>query len=546
MFSLNKRFIAGLLIIAMTISNAGMSTLAVSISHYVDNTEANKKDDSDITYRYYEEYRYSYESKTTLLMNSEAGAGEAGGDGGIEDKAEQGLAGDSAENPVANENETGISEETDSSDFDVENNESENKEDKESETKEGVDPNDIENETELTDYDEEPEEDETSVGASTASPDDESETVESETETSTHETREYDEEFGPKQEESKTSEEEETSESETSEEETSESKTSESEISETGDSETRLDDIASESEISESEIDESETSETETTTETRPGESTPSEIIEEEKIATASDAEVANEEKIATASDIEEATMSELLPELDKATMSKTKLLGAGVVHTITNGWYGTQRGGLYIYNVTKLKITNTEPTTSSFSWDIDTTGLKGYVVNGTEVDIYFPEGDTLKLGSPTNYLQGVFSNNHYSNIFSGVRKFEGLELLDVSDTTSLASLFSDLGSLVDTSGWSEDDFDYWDLSSWDVSNVSSLYSVFSKVKILGKVNLKGWKHNVNVGRSDFMFSECSNLKTILTGEYDLSNVYNTASMFLWLYIFSWWKWYDI
>ena len=130
MFSLNKRFIAGLLIIAMTISNAGMSTLAVSISHYVDNTEANKKDDSDITYRYYEEYRYSYESKTTLLMNSEAGAGEAGGDGGIEDKAEQGLAGDSAENPVANENETGISEETDSSDFDVENNESENKEDK--------------------------------------------------------------------------------------------------------------------------------------------------------------------------------------------------------------------------------------------------------------------------------------------------------------------------------------------------------------------------------------------------------------------------------
>ncbi|MBR3288163.1 MAG: BspA family leucine-rich repeat surface protein, partial [Lachnospiraceae bacterium] len=202
------------------------------------------------------------------------------------------------------------------------------------------------------------------------------------------------------------------------------------------------------------------------------------------------------------------------------------------MVHTITNGWYGTQRGGLYIYNVTKLKITNTEPTTSSFSWDIDTTGLKGYVVNGTEVDIYFPEGDTLKLGSPTNYLQGVFSNNHYSNIFSGVRKFEGLELLDVSDTTSLASLFSDLGSLVDTSGWSEDDFDYWDLSSWDVSNVSSLYSVFSKVKILGKVNLKGWKHNVTVGRSDFMFSECSNLKTILTGEYDLSGVTNTTSMF--------------
>ena len=106
MFSLNKRLIAGLLIIAMIFANAGMSTLAVSISHYVDEANKNAKDDSDITYRYYEEYRYSYESKTTLLMNSEADAGKAGGDSGIEDKAEQGQAGDSAENPAANENET--------------------------------------------------------------------------------------------------------------------------------------------------------------------------------------------------------------------------------------------------------------------------------------------------------------------------------------------------------------------------------------------------------------------------------------------------------
>ena len=72
MFSLNKRFVAILLIFAMTISNAGMSTLAVSISHYVDSANQNAKDDSDITYRYYEEYRYSYESRTTLLMNNDS------------------------------------------------------------------------------------------------------------------------------------------------------------------------------------------------------------------------------------------------------------------------------------------------------------------------------------------------------------------------------------------------------------------------------------------------------------------------------------------
>ena len=143
MFSLNKRFIACLLIIAMTISNAGMSTLAVSISHYVDEANQNAKDDSDITYRYYEEYRYSYESRTTLLMNSEAdddggsqnspvqGEGDESTRRGEFNEPGQDKASDGAEKSGASDEETGISEETDSSDFDVEN-KSENNEDKES------------------------------------------------------------------------------------------------------------------------------------------------------------------------------------------------------------------------------------------------------------------------------------------------------------------------------------------------------------------------------------------------------------------------------
>ena len=225
-------------------------------------------------------------------MNSEADEGKAGGDSGIEDKAEQGLAGDSAENPVANENETGISEETDSSDFDVENNESENKEDKVEKEDGVVSPEDTDDDgaRETRPYDEEPEEDESETEESET---EETETEESETETSKHETREYDEEFGPKQEES------ETSESETSEEETSESEDGEGE---------------SDEESTQSEISESETSETDTT-ETRPHESTQSEIVEEEKIA--------------TASDIEETTMPELKPVKEIASESDTKLFGA-------------------------------------------------------------------------------------------------------------------------------------------------------------------------------------------------------------------------
>ena len=139
MFSLNKRLIAGLLIFAMIFANAGMSTLAVSISHYVDEANKNAKDDSDITYRYYEEYRYSYESKTTLLMNSEAdddggsqsspvqGEGDESTRRGEFNEPEQGSAGAGAENTGAPEETAGISE-TDSSDFGVDENKSENNE----------------------------------------------------------------------------------------------------------------------------------------------------------------------------------------------------------------------------------------------------------------------------------------------------------------------------------------------------------------------------------------------------------------------------------
>lgn len=82
----------------------------------------------------------------------------------------------------------------------------------------------------------------------------------------------------------------------------------------------------------------------------RPYESTQSEIVGEEKIATDSEVEI--------------ATMPKLKPELDVASESDTRILGAGATHTLSYGWYGTeQRGGKYSYEITKITITNTQPT---------------------------------------------------------------------------------------------------------------------------------------------------------------------------------------
>lgn len=76
MFTRYKKLIAVILLIAMTVSNSGMSAFAVSISHYVDKATEEAPDNSDITYRYYEQFSYS---KTTYLMNdseeSEDGVG---------------------------------------------------------------------------------------------------------------------------------------------------------------------------------------------------------------------------------------------------------------------------------------------------------------------------------------------------------------------------------------------------------------------------------------------------------------------------------------
>ncbi|MBQ2205382.1 MAG: InlB B-repeat-containing protein, partial [Lachnospiraceae bacterium] len=305
MFSLNKRLIAGLLIVAMIFANAGMSTLAVSISHYVDEANKNAKDDSDITYRYYEEYRYSYESKTTLLMNDGGSQdspvqgegspveGEDSLDRGSEfENPDRDEAGAGAENTGAPEETTGISE-TDSSDFGVDENKSENNDDKEGSQSSPVQEEDGEEFGPWMDdadagndgeYEEESEDDAVTDGeseeGSTSLPvqEESSETSESETgETDIAspsdaeiETKEYDEEFGPWQDEK---------------------------------------DVASASEAEESsaadEVDVASISEAEV-----------------------QDANVASGSKI-NKEDLEVATVSELLPELAPATMSDLKLFGA-------------------------------------------------------------------------------------------------------------------------------------------------------------------------------------------------------------------------
>ena len=196
MFEKIKKLIAVILLVTMTISNSGMSVFAVSISSYIETATENAPDDSDITYRYYEEYNYS---KTTYLMNDSEDDEEGSQSSPVqgEEETEPTRRGNSSE---SDEEETTLSEET---------NETEARSDEQSETESSdsgaFSETDVasasvpyeDEETKNDDYDIEPEEDETEASRS----DDLGEADIASASEIENETQENEEEFGTWQDE---------------------------------------------------------------------------------------------------------------------------------------------------------------------------------------------------------------------------------------------------------------------------------------------------------------------------------------------------------
>ena len=115
MFSLSKKFIAGTLIVAIIITNSGISTLASAVPYMVSEAQSQNEENDDLTSRYYEEVRYSYEYQSTYLMNDVS-----------ESEPEVG-AGITTENSDASDTSGGSGEEeTTDIDFDVQKNDNEN------------------------------------------------------------------------------------------------------------------------------------------------------------------------------------------------------------------------------------------------------------------------------------------------------------------------------------------------------------------------------------------------------------------------------------
>ena len=107
--------------------------------------------------------------------------------------------------------------------------------------------------------------------------------------------------------------------------------------------------------------------------------------------------------------------------------------------HIIDKNWFSEEKSGLKKYGdggskVTKItiQIGGTVDNINK-SWDIDDDGLKGYVVNDTEVVIYAPEGDTIATGEDASYLFSEFA--YATGLY-------GLKNIDTSRATTMAHMF--------------------------------------------------------------------------------------------------------
>ena len=141
--------------------------------------------------------------------------------------------------------------------------------------------------------------------------------------------------------------------------------------------------------------------------------------------------------------------------------------------------------------------------------------------------------------------LRGLFSN------LEQLTAIEGLDLIDVSNVTSLRGTFLNLRNVtsLDVSNWDTSnvtDMDHLfqvyprggppeleklDISNWDTGNVVSMSEMFHGQSVLKELDVSNWDIS-NVVHIRSMFSNVSSVTKLDVSNWDTSNVVNMINMF--------------
>lgn len=243
--------------------------------------------------------------------------------------------------------------------------------------------------------------------------------------------------------------------------------------------------------------------------------------------------------------------------------------------HFLYKDWYNIAETQLPREKVTAISLIcdESEPHNYDFTWDMDGKGLKGFIVNDTEVIIHFPDGDKLKAGTFSDGLfsfyqfeknddyetgdngeiiRGVRAQDHmddddyYAEFKSSLIYIENLDLLDTSSVTTMEGMFYGDRKLenIDVSYFNTrlvtdmrkmfyecESLTSLDLSVFDTSSVTNMAEMFASCTNLSKLDVSCFNTS-NVTDMWRMFYNCKSLTTVNLSSFDTTNVEDMGNMF--------------
>ena len=181
---------------------------------------------------------------------------------------------------------------------------------------------------------------------------------------------------------------------------------------------------------------------------------------------------------------------------------------------------------------ITQINIvdsyTPTGDETEVWNADVNNSGDIKCYLNGTVLTIAGNGSGKIAMNADSSYLfsQSVSSAADAPKLFINCTAINGLELFDSSNATTLQSVFAYCISLTEL-----------DLSSWDVSNVTTLRFAFGANEVIGtmhltSLNLTNWNITNKLTSLRATFQLCLLLEEIDVSNWDVSNVTDISNAF--------------
>lgn len=217
--------------------------------------------------------------------------------------------------------------------------------------------------------------------------------------------------------------------------------------------------------------------------------------------------------------------------------------------HFLRKNWYKQAITQLPKHKVTAISLVcdEAEPNSYDYTWDMDGKGLKGFIVNDTEVVIHFPDGDKLKTdsfadglfsfykfvenkdyetGDNGEIIKGIRAEDHlydddyYAEYKSSLTYIENLNLLDTSSATTMEGMF-----------YGDRKLENLDLSYFNTRLVANMRKMFYECESLTTLDLSVFDTSSVTDMAE-MFNACINLKNLDLSYFNTSKVTNMWRMF--------------